>query len=110
MRGTVATNRWIEVGVPVQKTSKRSFRDDPLGTSSLCVMMPVRETVLLLHLWSSPSKVWCGGLNRFGPYRLMSANAWPTGNGTPRRCGLLGGDVSLGWWVLRSPRLKLCPV
>ena len=31
---------------------------------------------------------YCGGLNRFGPHRLMCLNAWPTGSGTIRRCGL----------------------
>lgn len=28
-------------------------------------------------------------LNRFGCHRLMCLNAWPTGNGTIRRCGLV---------------------
>ena len=52
----------------------------------------------------------CGGLNRNDPHKLMYSNAWPTGNGTMRRCGLVGGSVSLWRWALRSPILKLCPV
>lgn len=31
MRGTTATDRWIEVGVLVQQTSIGSFRDRPCG-------------------------------------------------------------------------------
>ena len=37
-----------------------------------------------------------GGLNKFVPHRFMCLNAWPTGSGTIRRCGLVGGSVSLG--------------
>jgi hypothetical protein len=37
----------------------------------------------------------CGGLNRFGLHRLMCLNAWLMGSSTIRRCGLLGGSVSL---------------
>ena len=29
-----------------------------------------------------------GGLNRFGPHRLMYLNVWPMGDGTIRRCAL----------------------
>lgn len=32
----------------------------------------------------------CSGLNRFGPNRLLSLNAWLLGIGTIRRCGLMG--------------------
>ena len=39
--------------------------------------------------------VECAGLNKFSPYRLMCLNAWPTGNGTIRRCGLIGVGVAL---------------
>ena len=53
---------------------------------------------------------WCGGLNRFGLHRLMCLNAWPKGNGTIRRCGLVGESVSLWGWVLTSPMLRLFPV
>lgn len=31
-------------------------------------------------------------------------------HGTFRRCGLIGGLVSLCMWALRPPMLKLCPV
>ena len=37
-----------------------------------------------------------GGLNRFGPHRLVGLNVWPMGSGTIRRCGLVEGNVS--WW------------
>ena len=36
-----------------------------------------------------------GGLNRYGPHRLMCLNAWPIGSGTNRRCGLVGESVLL---------------
>jgi hypothetical protein len=36
-----------------------------------------------------------GGLNRNGPYCLMCLNAWPTGNDTFRRCGLVERKLSL---------------
>ena len=36
----------------------------------------------------------CGGLNRYGPYRLMCLGAWPMGSGSIRRCGL-GVGVAL---------------
>ena len=35
--------------------------------------------------------------------------AWPIGSGTVRRCGLVGGSVSLWGQASRSPVLKLCP-
>ena len=38
--------------------------------------------------------VW-GGLNRYGPHRLMCVNAWPVGSGTIRRCGIAGVSVAL---------------
>ena len=38
---------------------------------------------------------YCGGLNKFGPHRLMCLNAWPTGSGTIRRRDLVGVDVAL---------------
>jgi len=38
----------------------------------------------------------------------MCLNAWPTGNGTIRRHGLVGGSVSLWGWALSSSMLKLC--
>jgi hypothetical protein len=41
----------------------------------------------------------CGGLNSFGPHRFTNLNAWPTGNGTTKRCGLVGGGVALLEWV-----------
>ena len=37
----------------------------------------------------------CGGLNRYDPHRLMCLNAWPVESDTIRRCGLVGGSVSL---------------
>jgi hypothetical protein len=52
----------------------------------------------------------CGGLNKNGLRRVMGLNAWPTGNGTFRRCGLDGVGVALWGWVLRSSMLKLHPV
>jgi hypothetical protein len=36
-----------------------------------------------------------GGLNRFGPHRLMCFNAWPMGSGIIWRCGLVGVGVAL---------------
>jgi hypothetical protein len=36
-----------------------------------------------------------GGLNRFDLYRFMCLNAWPMGSGIIRRCGIVGGSVSL---------------
>jgi hypothetical protein len=39
--------------------------------------------------------VGCGGLSGYGPHRLMGLNAWPMGNVTIRRCGLIGGGVTL---------------
>jgi hypothetical protein len=51
----------------------------------------------------------CGGLSRFGPPRFTCLNAWSTGCGTIRRCGLVGGSISITVGrVLRSPMLKLC--
>jgi len=41
----------------------------------------------------------CRGLNRFGSHRLMCLNAWPSGNGTIRRHGLVGVGVALLEWV-----------
>lgn len=35
------------------------------------------------------------GVNRNGPDRLMCLNAWPIGNGTIRRYGLIGGSMPL---------------
>ena len=32
--------------------------------------------------------VECGGLNRYGPHRLMCLNAWSIEHGSIRRCGL----------------------
>ena len=37
----------------------------------------------------------CGGLNMYDPHRIMCLNAWSIGSGTIRRCGLVGGSVSL---------------
>ena len=42
------------------------------------------------------------------PQRLRCLNAWPIGSGIIRRCGLVGGNVSLWGWVLRSSVLKVC--
>ena len=44
---------------------------------------------------------FCGGLNRYGPHRLMCANAWPIGSGSIRRCGLVEGSMLLWVWALR---------
>jgi hypothetical protein len=41
-------------------------------------------------------EVECGGLNRNGLHRLIDLNAWSLGCGTIRKCGLVGGSVSLG--------------
>jgi len=38
---------------------------------------------------------YCGGLDRYGSHRFMCLNAWPTGSGNIRRCGLVGIDVAL---------------
>lgn len=37
----------------------------------------------------------CGGLNRNGPYRVMSLNVWGTGRDTVSKCGLVGVGVAL---------------
>ena len=37
----------------------------------------------------------CGGLNRFGPHRLLCLNAWPTASDTMRRCDLVEVGVVL---------------
>ena len=39
--------------------------------------------------------VECGGLNRNDPHRLMCLNAWSTGSGTLRGCGLVKVGVAL---------------
>jgi hypothetical protein len=44
----------------------------------------------------------CDNLNRFGYHRFMCLNAWPMRSGTIRRCGLVGGSVSLWRQALRS--------
>jgi hypothetical protein len=36
-----------------------------------------------------------GGLNRYSSHSLMCLNAWPKGSGSIRRCGLVGGGVSM---------------
>jgi hypothetical protein len=56
---------------------------------------------------SLSNKAHCGGLNRYGPDRLMCLNAWPIVSGTVRRCGLFGGSVSLWGQNFRSPMLTL---
>ena len=48
-------------------------------------------------------------LNTYGPHRLTCLNARPIGSGTIRRCGLVGGSVSLWGRALRYPMLKLHP-
>jgi hypothetical protein len=47
------------------------------------------------------------GLNRNGSHSLMCLNAWPIRSGTVRRCGLVGGSVSLWGQASRSPMHKL---
>lgn len=44
----------------------------------------------------------CGGLNTYGLLRLMRLKVRPIGGGSIRRCGLVGGNVSLwgGLWDL----------
>lgn len=37
----------------------------------------------------SSMQTQCGGLDQFGPHRLMCLNMCPTENGTVRRCGLV---------------------
>jgi hypothetical protein len=57
--------------------------------------------------------VKCGGLNRYGPHRLLYLDAWPIGSGTIRRCGLVGVGVTLFdevchcGWTMRFQMLKL---
>ena len=41
------------------------------------------------YAWPRDTHTHCGGLNMLGP-----------GNGTVRRCGLVGGSVSLWGWAL----------
>jgi hypothetical protein len=38
---------------------------------------------------------FCSGLNRNGPHRRMCLNAWPLGNGTIRRGGLVRVGMAL---------------
>ena len=38
---------------------------------------------------------YCGGLNRYGPHRLICLNAWPIGSGAVRRCDLVGKAMAL---------------
>jgi hypothetical protein len=38
----------------------------------------------------------CRGLNRNDLHRLRCVNAWPKGNGTARRCGLVRGSDTTG--------------
>lgn len=37
----------------------------------------------------------CGDLTRYGPHRLTCLNSWHIGSGIIRRCGLVGGNISL---------------
>ena len=46
-------------------------------------------------LWKKASLTSYGGVNRFGPQRPMSVNAWPMGTSTIRRCVLVGVGVVL---------------
>jgi hypothetical protein len=46
--------------------------------------------------WSQLHMGHCGGLNWFGLHRLMGLNAWPMGNGTIRRGGLVGVGIEEG--------------
>ena len=53
-----------------------------MGTSDVrlspfCIM-------LWLKAYAGGQRVEYGGLNRFGPHRLMCLNAWPIGSGTIR--------------------------
>jgi hypothetical protein len=68
------------------------FRFNPLGR-----MCPERlQTSFRFFFFCLFSGVRdCGGLNRYSPHRHMFLNAWPTGSGSIRRCGLVGGSVSL---------------
>jgi len=43
-----------------------------------------------------------GSLNRFGLHKLVCLNALLIESDTLRRCGLVGGSVSLWVWALRS--------
>jgi hypothetical protein len=51
----------------------------------------------------------CGGLNKNVPHRLMCLNAWPIGSGTIRRCGLVGGSVSLYGVGLKASYVQALP-
>ena len=48
----------------------------------------------LLYTLPSLCSPDCGGLNRYGPHRLIGLNAWPMESGTIR-CGLVRESVSL---------------
>lgn len=55
---------------------------------------------------------YCDGLNRYGPDTLMCSHAWHHAHrgGTIRSSGLVGVDVSLWRWALRTFMLKVHPV
>ena len=62
------------------------------------------------HTIDKEGDTHCGGLNRYGPHRLVCLIAWPIGSGTIRRCGLIRVGVALfkevyhcggGLWGLR---------
>ena len=63
-----------------------------IGDLRLSMLKVINEQSLLI-----PVILLCvhGGLNRYGPHRLMCLNAWPIGRGTIRRCGFVEGSVSL---------------
>ena len=69
----------------------------PLGVVGLAVEFSIfvffKNANFTMRVLSS--KASCSGLYKYGPHRHMCLNAWPTGSGTIRRCGLAGGSVSL---------------
>jgi hypothetical protein len=49
-----------------------------------------------------------GGLNRYGPHRPMCLDAWLMRNGTIRRCGLVGGSVTVEVGFLLCSNFNKC--
>ena len=77
---------------------------DTLGKSPV----PVETGVSTLFLLQETP---CGGLNRSGPHRLGSLNAWPIGIATLRRCSLIrGGGAFEVLNAQATPSVKSNPV
>lgn len=85
------------------KTSSTKMLDQP-ACPRWC---PSPKTLYFKKCTPSSPFTFCGGLNRYGPFRLMCLNAWPIRSGAIKRCGLIKGSESLWGQALRSYMLKL---